>query len=121
MTPVLTLVAVACFVAAAVWGRSALRFRTVWRRVEGEHGSEADTVVLACTHFPLLMERLVGLAPWPVNWIDPAPAIARRVSDLLGPPGNESDQAGAEMIFTSRRPHTLSQALMPFFGGRVPA
>ncbi len=25
------------------------------------------------------------------------------------------------MIFTSRRPHTLSQALMPFFGGRVPA
>jgi glutamate racemase len=25
------------------------------------------------------------------------------------------------MIFTSQRPHTLSQALMPFFGGRVPA
>jgi glutamate racemase len=25
------------------------------------------------------------------------------------------------MIFTSGRPHTLSQALMPFFGGRVPA
>jgi hypothetical protein len=28
---------------------------------------------------------------------------------------------GAEIVFTSRRPHTLSQALMPFFGGRVPA
>jgi len=25
------------------------------------------------------------------------------------------------MIFTSKRPHTLSQALMPFFGGRTPA
>jgi glutamate racemase len=25
------------------------------------------------------------------------------------------------MVFTSKRPHTLSQALMPFFGGRVPA
>ena len=70
---------------------------------------------------PLLMDRLVALAPWPVDWIDPAPAIARRVSDLLGPPGSEVDQTGAEMIFTSRRPHTLSQALMPFFGGRVPA
>ena len=80
-----------------------------------------DTVVLACTHYPLLMDRLVRLAPWPVDWIDPAPAIARRVSDLLGPPGSEADQTGAEMIFTSRRPHTLSQALMPFFGGRVPA
>jgi glutamate racemase len=25
------------------------------------------------------------------------------------------------MIFTSKRPHALSAALMPFFGGRVPA
>ena len=80
-----------------------------------------DTIVLACTHYPLLMDRLVRLAPWPVDWIDPAPAIARRVSDLLPPPGEESDSAGAEMIFTSKRPHTLSQALIPFFGGRVPA
>ncbi len=80
-----------------------------------------DTVVLACTHYPLLMDRLVALAPWPVHWIDPAPAIARRVADLLKPAGTEVDHAGAEMIFTSKRPHTLSRALMPFFGGRVPA
>jgi glutamate racemase len=80
-----------------------------------------DTIVLACTHYPLLMDRLVRLAPWPVDWIDPAPAIARRVADLLGPPEGEADHAGAEMIFTSGRPHALSQALMPFFGGRVPA
>jgi glutamate racemase len=56
-----------------------------------------------------------------VDWIDPAPAIARRVVDLLGSAEGEADRAGAEMIFTSRRPHTLSRALMPFFGGRVPA
>ena len=83
--------------------------------------ARTDTVVLACTHYPLLMDRFVRLAPWPVAWIDPAPAIARRVVDLLGPPGGIADEAGAEMIFTSKRPHTLSQALMPFFGGRVPA
>ena len=88
----------------------------------GEDSPErTDTVVLACTHFPLLLDRLVKLAPWPVNWIDPAPAIARRVADLLGPAGNQADTAGAEMIFTSGRPHTLSRALTPFFGGRVPA
>jgi glutamate racemase len=86
-----------------------------------DHSARTDTVVLACTHYPLLMDRLVALAPWPVDWIDPAPAIARRVADLLPPPGSEVDRAGAEMIFTSRRPHTLSRALMPFFGGRVPA
>ncbi len=83
--------------------------------------ARTDTVVLACTHYPLLMERLVKLAPWPVDWIDPAPAIARRVADLLKPAGREADRAGAEMIFTSKRPHALSQTVMPFFGGRVPA
>jgi glutamate racemase len=80
-----------------------------------------DTVVLACTHYPLLMDRLVQLAPWPVEWIDPAPAIARRVADLLGPRRGETDRTGAEMIFTSKRRATLNQSLMPFFGGRVPA
>jgi len=87
----------------------------------GDATSRTDTIVLACTHYPLLLDRFAKLAPWPVDWIDPAPAIARRVVDLLGGPGSESDHAGAEMVFTSKRPHTLSQALMPFFGGRVPA
>jgi len=56
-----------------------------------------------------------------VDWIDPAPAIARRVADLLQAPSSETDDAGAEMIFTSGRPHALSRALIPFFGGRIPA
>jgi glutamate racemase len=40
---------------------------------------------------------------------------------LLGPSRGEADHTDAEMIFTSKRPNTLSRALMPFFGGRVPA
>jgi glutamate racemase len=83
--------------------------------------ARTDTIVLACTHYPLLLDRFTRLAPWPVEWIDPAPAIARRVSDLLGPASGESDARGAEMIFTSNRPHRLERVLMPFFGGRVPA
>jgi glutamate racemase len=83
--------------------------------------ARTDTVVLACTHYPLLMDRFVRLAPWPVAWIDPAPAIARRVVDLLGPAGKLVDEAGAELLFTSRRPHLLSKVVIPYFGGRVPA
>jgi glutamate racemase len=83
--------------------------------------ARTDTIVLACTHYPLLLDRLVRLAPWPVDWIDPAPAIARRVSDLLGPVSGKAGSGGAEMNFTSNRPHMLNKALMPFFGGRVPA
>ena len=82
--------------------------------------ARTDTIVLACTHYPLLLDRLIRLAPWPVDWIDPAPAIARRVLELLGPPGREADQSAAKMIFTSNKPHTLSDALIPFFGGRMP-
>jgi len=83
--------------------------------------SRTDTIVLACTHYPLLLNRMAKLAPWPVDWIDPAPAIARRVSDLLGPRAADLMQAGAEMIFTSKRAHGLRDALTPYFGGRVPA
>ncbi len=78
-----------------------------------------DTIVLACTHFPLLLERMTGLAPWPVEWIDPAPAIARRVVTLLDSPPGQANEAAARMIFTSGRRHALSAALMPFFGGRL--
>jgi glutamate racemase len=67
-----------------------------------------DTVVLACTHFPLLLDRVTRLAPWPVAWIDPAPAIARRVVDLLGPPRPGSAAAPAEAHFTAG---TVSEAL----------
>jgi glutamate racemase len=79
-----------------------------------------DTIVLACTHFPLLVDRFNRLSPWPVDWIDPAPAIARRVTNLLGASARETKDTGARMIFTSGRPHTLSAALKPFFGGRSP-
>jgi glutamate racemase len=46
-------------------------------------GKRTDVVVLGCTHYPLLLEELSAAAPWPVTFIDPAPAIARRVAALI--------------------------------------
>ncbi len=70
--------------------------------VEDEEG-RTDVVALACTHYPLLLPRLRAVAPWPVTWIDPAPAIARRVVQLIGGPaaGHETDDEGALAVFTS--------------------
>lgn len=48
-------------------------------------GRRTDVVVLACTHYPLVLEAMKRVAPWPVTWLDPAPAIARRAADLAGP------------------------------------
>jgi glutamate racemase len=78
-------------------------------------GRRTDTVVLACTHYPLLLERFERLAPWSVDWVDPAPAIARRVVDLLGP-ARDGERGSGRAVFTSRRPPppTLAQALAAF-------
>ena len=46
-------------------------------------GKKTDVVVLGCTHYPLLIEDLLKVQPWLVKYIDPAPAIARRVADVL--------------------------------------
>ncbi len=64
-------------------------------------GRRTDTVVLACTHYPLLLVRLQQLSPWPVTFIDPAPAIARRMVELIGPPPAFQAEAPARMVFTS--------------------
>ena len=79
-------------------------------------GRRTDTIVLACTHFPLLLDRLERLAPWPVAWIDPAPAIARRVLDLLGPPRPAARGPAAQAVFTSGKPvpPALAAALASF-------
>jgi glutamate racemase len=92
--------------------------------VAGERPDDrTDSIVLACTHYPLLLDRLQLLAPWPVDWIDPAPAIARRVVTLLGPGSGDDDgpgaRPGAEMVFTSGRPHRLTAAISPYFQGRI--
>lgn len=53
-------------------------------------GKRTDAVVLGCTHYPLLLEEVERVAPWPVTFVDPSDAIARRVKDVLpgtGPAG----------------------------------
>jgi glutamate racemase len=77
-------------------------------------GRRTDTVVLACTHYPLLTARFAAAAPWPVDWLDPAPAIARRVADLLHErPANPAPAPPPQIAFTSGRapPPTLAKAL----------
>jgi phosphoserine phosphatase RsbU/P len=51
MTPILALVGVASLVAALVWARSTRRLHVVWKRVENEHGPDADVSVLARSAF----------------------------------------------------------------------
>ena len=90
------------------------RDRALLRRGRRER---TDTIVLACTHYPLLLDRFERLAPWPVRWIDPAPAIARRVVELVGPATGAPAPAQARAIFTSgRKPSADLAAALADFG-----
>ncbi|SEP04048.1 glutamate racemase [Methylobacterium sp. ap11] len=60
-----------------------------------------DVVVLGCTHYPLLLARYARIAPWPVTWIDPAPAVARRMVQLLGQPSRDEIPGPILATFTS--------------------
>lgn len=76
-----------------------------------------DVVVLACTHYPLLIDRLELLAPWVVTWLDPAPAIARRTANVLAERGFMvgvgTARTRGRIIFTSGKvpSHALVQVL----------
>ncbi len=76
-------------------------------------GRRTDTIVLACTHYPLLTDRFKANAPWPVDWLDPAPAIARRVADLLRDRQSGTPPPPPRIVFTSGRAPspTLAAAL----------
>ena len=75
-------------------------------------GAKTDVVVLGCTHYPLLLDKLDALAPWPVTWLDPAPAIARRIANVLAERGHVVGvgvKRGAGIIkFTSGRTASAS-------------
>jgi glutamate racemase len=85
--------------------------------VRDESGSRTDTIVLACTHYPLLQDCFARLAPWPVEWIDSAPAIARRVdavlSEKFAPRCADRNANDGRARFTSGKgpPSSLEKAL----------
>jgi glutamate racemase len=70
-------------------------------------GRKTDVVVLGCTHYPLLVEEMKQVAPWEVTYLDPAPAIARRVADVLKDVTLQDAQSGVPeantVLLTSER------------------
>ncbi|MCV6602292.1 MAG: glutamate racemase [Cohaesibacter sp.] len=72
------------FVLDGVWDSQALGCEIGAAFEQDDTGRKTDIVVLGCTHYPLMLAALNKVAPWPVLWIDPAPAVARRVMLLLG-------------------------------------
>jgi glutamate racemase len=84
-----------------------------------EHdGRRTDQVVLACTHFPLIADRLERLSPWPVGFVDPAPAIARRLDALIGAahPRAPASREGTAIFTSGEEPPPSLQKTLHRYG-----
>ncbi len=78
-------------------------------------GGEIDTVVLACTHFPLLIEELSAAMPG-VTFVDGGPGIARRIAFLTqGQPWPDKAPEGIA-VFTGAPPSPALTASLNRFG-----
>lgn len=80
-------------------------------------GARTDIVVLACTHYPFLANVFRRLAPWPVDWLDPAEAIARQARRLVPLVDGVEHPEGLDLaVFTSGVPTFSTRRLMQGLG-----
>ena len=88
-------------------------YRAIVDGLLGKPGGEAiDTVVLACTHFPLVADRLAAASPRPLAFVDGADGIARRVAVLTaGQPWPEMRPPGIAVFTSAIDPAPLRPAL----------
>lgn len=85
---------------------------------EQEGAQGMDTVVLACTHFPLLREELDATFPG-ISWVDGGPGIARRVAHLTQDQPWPSQPSAGVMVFTAEPRSPMLGALARYGIGDV--
>lgn len=81
----------------------AAALREILQPFFGEGAPPVDTVVLGCTHYPLLLEELQAVSPSGVRWLDSSPAIARRLAQVLGEQPKGEQRLSDHVLFTGPR------------------
>jgi glutamate racemase len=71
-----------------------------------------DTVVLGCTHYPILQNELAAILNPAIEWLDPAPAVARQLSKQLAAVPPSTTDHEHRIYFTGTSP--LLRDLRPF-------
>lgn len=83
-------------------------------------GAAIDTVVLACTHFPLVADRLAAVAPRPLMFVHGADGIARRVATLTqAQPWPDAAPEGIAVFTSDIDMESLRPALLARGLGRI--
>ncbi|MDV2077304.1 glutamate racemase [Marinobacter xestospongiae] len=79
--------------------------------------AEVDTVVLGCTHYPLISEALRSLLPTVRYWLDSGDAIARRVAYLLGMAPTPEQPVVAQPLVAALFTGAVPTGVVPFMAG----
>lgn len=74
-------------------------------------GARIDTIVNACTHFPLVADELAAAAPHPVTFVDGSAGIARRIAFLTAGQDWPETVGDGRAVFTAR--DAITDALAP--------
>jgi glutamate racemase len=69
----------------------------------------ADTIVLGCTHYPFLTETIMKAAGTPVTLIDPAPAVAKHLMEVMKENGLIRKDGFSMSLHSSGEPGTLKK------------
>lgn len=72
-------------------------------------GDQIDTIILACTHFPLIRGELAATVPHPVTFIDSGEAIARQTMRRM--PENGSDDGSHGRVWLTSQPEEHARLL----------
>lgn len=82
-------------------------------------GRRTDIVVLACTHYPFLVNPFRKAAPWPVDWLDPAEGVARQAARLMADLPSTLPEGFDGAFFTGGVPDYATRRLAHGFGLRI--
>jgi glutamate racemase len=77
----------------------------------------ADTIVLGCTHYPFVIDTIRRLVGPGLAVLDPAPAVARHLGEVLAHRGLRQQQLQpCHRFFTTGDPHGFDQAAQRLVG-----
>lgn len=84
--------------------------------IEKNAHERTDIVLLGCTHYPFLVNEMRKVAPWPVDWLDPAEAVARHAMSVASrEPLNATGKKDIALM-TSGSPNAARERLLRSFG-----
>jgi glutamate racemase len=89
-----------------------------------EKGPDIDTVILACTHYPLLLPLIRKYLPAEIRIIDQGPAVAERLEDYLRRHTEIRSRCGTggqRQFLTTAMAEDFEKQVAVFFGKRIKA